>query len=67
MNIYVGAINGIPRCRAYTSLQGICTELGVSYASASKGKLMWIEGETIKAITKAEVVKIKGRGNKKLK
>jgi hypothetical protein len=67
MKVYIGANNGIPLCRAYTSLQGICKELGVPYNSAVKGKLMWIDGGVIKAITKAEIVKIKGRGNKNMK
>ena len=67
MNIYFGIINGIPVRNAHTSLRGICNELKVSYNSAIKGKSVWIKGDDMIILAAANLVKIKGRGNKKLK
>lgn len=58
MNIYVATHN--EGKKAFTSLKAACEYLGVSYASASKGKRAWLQKDrSIKSIEEMELVKTK--------
>lgn len=67
MKIFVIQINGIVQSCTYTSLFGLCQDVGVSYSSVSKGKRLLIQDEFIITITQCKIIKIKGRENNSLK
>jgi hypothetical protein len=57
MTIYIAELKY--RKTAFTSLKAACDHLGVSYASASKGKRAWIlKDRTIISIEEVELVRI---------
>lgn len=62
MNIYIVSKNCKAESIGYTSLKELCMAYGFSYASASKGKSVYLK-EDIFQITKVLIKKIKGRGN----
>jgi hypothetical protein len=53
---------GTPEPIGYTSLKVACGIYKVSYASAVRGKRLWVKGERIVFIHEVEIEKIKGRG-----
>lgn len=58
MNIYVATHS--EGKKSFTKLKPACKYLGVSYASAQKGKRAWLQKDrTIKSIEEMELVRIK--------
>ena len=45
--------------RAYTSLKDCCSNNGLNYTSASRGKRLWLKGETVIRINTITVQKHK--------
>jgi len=64
MDGYVITIDNKVLDTVYTSLKAACAFAGVSYASANKGKRIWIKLGKVITITDVEILKIKNRGRK---
>lgn len=65
MLIYILQIEGKIQDTSFVSLRALCDHFQLSYTSASKGRLKWIEPTgKVYEIVQVKVVKIKGRGRK---
>jgi len=64
MKVFICSKNGIIYPNAYTSLLSACASLAVSYSSASRGKMSWVNGVDLRTIDVVFVIKIKNRGKK---